>query len=84
MVQILDAKYEKEDLPKLVKDNCAHLDSSQQEDLLALLNKYDALFDGTLGLVGKIAKMLPKCRRHVVNNRIWVPTFTLSPTSTSA
>ena len=47
MVNILDAKYEKADLPKVVSKNCAHLNSDQQENLLALLGKYDELFDGT-------------------------------------
>jgi len=47
--KMLDAKYEKGDLPKVVSDNCAHINSDQQEDLLALLGKYDELFDGTLG-----------------------------------
>ena len=48
-VKILDAKYEKADLPKIVKDNCDHLSSAQQRKLLLLLQKYEILFDGTLG-----------------------------------
>ena len=46
--RILDAKYEKADLNKEV-DKCAHLDAGQKQDLLALLKKYEHLFDGTLG-----------------------------------
>ena len=49
MVKKLDAKYEKADLPKVVSENCAYLNSGQKKDLLALLGKYDELFDGTLG-----------------------------------
>jgi hypothetical protein len=32
-----------------VKDNCPHLEPSQQEKLLSLLLKHELLFDGTLG-----------------------------------
>jgi hypothetical protein len=32
-----------------VKDNCSHLEPSQQEKLLSLLLDYEPLFDGTLG-----------------------------------
>jgi hypothetical protein len=32
-----------------VKDNCSHLEPSQQEKLLSLLLDYKSLFDGTLG-----------------------------------
>ena len=35
--------------PKVVSKNCANLNSGQKEGLLALLDKYDELFDGTLG-----------------------------------
>ena len=47
--RILDAKYEKADLPKIVKEQSDHLDNSQQQSLLTLLRKYEFLFDGTLG-----------------------------------
>ena len=47
-VCILDAKYEKADLPKIV-DSCDHLDDTQKDELLQLLKKYEGLFDGTLG-----------------------------------
>jgi hypothetical protein len=49
VVEILDAKYDKVDLPSIVKDNCAHLSAPHQSSLLALLLKYEELFDGTLG-----------------------------------
>ena len=45
----MDAKYEKSDLPKVIRDNCTHLDSDQQKELLALLSNYNELFDGSLG-----------------------------------
>ena len=48
-VKILDAKYEKADLPKVVQDNCTHLSVTQQRDLLKLLQDFEELFDGTLG-----------------------------------
>ncbi len=36
-------------LPEIVKDNCSHLEPSQQEKLLSLLLDYKLLFGGTLG-----------------------------------
>ena len=48
-VEILDAKYEKADLPAVVKQNCSRLTSADQIQLLHLLQKYEQLFDGTLG-----------------------------------
>ena len=48
-VKILDAKYEKADLPTVVEDNCSHLTDSERSSLLVLLQKYEELFDGTLG-----------------------------------
>ena len=47
MCTIPDAKYYKANLPEIVKDNCSHLEPSQQEKLLSL--DYKPLFDGTLG-----------------------------------
>ena len=47
--QILDAKYEKANLPKVVKDNCGHLNVQQRNNLLQLLIQYEELFDSTLG-----------------------------------
>ena len=49
VVEILDAKYDKADLPSIAKNNCAHLSAPHQSSLLALLLKYEELFDGTLG-----------------------------------
>ncbi len=46
--RILDAKYEKADLPSLVARQ-SKLNGKQQKLLLALLEKYASLFDGTLG-----------------------------------
>ncbi len=49
LVEILDAKYDKADLPSIVKNNCAHLSTSHCNSLLALLLKFKELFDGMLG-----------------------------------
>ena len=48
-VNIIDAKYEKADLPTVVEDNCSHLADSERYTLLLLLKKYEELFDRTLG-----------------------------------
>ncbi len=48
-VEILDAKYDKADLPSIVKSNCAHLSMPHCNSLLALLLKFEELFDGMLG-----------------------------------
>ncbi len=44
----MDAKYDNADLQSIVKDNCMHLSTPHQNLLLALLLKYEELFDGTL------------------------------------
>jgi hypothetical protein len=49
MVKILDAKYEKTDLPAIIGENCSHLTANNREKLLSVLLKCDSLFDGTLG-----------------------------------
>ncbi len=49
IVEISDAKYDKADLPSIVKHNCVHLSTPHQSLLLALLLKYEELFDSTLG-----------------------------------
>jgi hypothetical protein len=49
VIAILDAKYDKADLPAIIGDNCSHLTPSHREKLLSLLLKYEELFDGTLG-----------------------------------
>jgi len=48
VIKILDAKYDKADLPAIVNASCSHLTPLQQEKLLSLLLKYESLFD-TLG-----------------------------------
>ncbi len=49
VVKILDAKYEKADLPAIIRKNCSHLTASDREKLLSVLLKFESLFDGTLG-----------------------------------
>jgi hypothetical protein len=46
---VLDAKYDKANLPEIVKDTCPHLEPSQRDMLLSSLLHYETLFDGTLG-----------------------------------
>ena len=48
-VRILDAKYDKADLPEIVRTSCPHLTPSERDMLLSLLLDYELLFDGTLG-----------------------------------
>ncbi len=48
IMEILDAKYDKADLTSIVKNNCAHLSTSHCNSLLALLHKFEELFDSTL------------------------------------
>ena len=48
--QILEAKYEPADLDKMVAE--CDLNADQKIGLLQLLQKYDELFDGTLGTFG--------------------------------
>ena len=47
-IKILDAKYEKADLPSIVENNCLHLSLQQRTELLNLLMEVEELFDGTL------------------------------------
>ncbi len=49
MVKILDAKYEKVDLPAIIRENCSHLTASNREKLISVLLKFELLFDSTLG-----------------------------------
>ncbi len=49
MVKILDAKYEKADLPAIIRENCSHLTATEQEKLLSVLLKFKPLFNGTSG-----------------------------------
>ncbi len=49
IVEISDAKNDKADLPRIVKNNCAHLSTSHRNLLLVLLLKFEELFNGMLG-----------------------------------
>jgi hypothetical protein len=49
MVKMLDAKYEKADLPAIMRENCSHHTGSDREKLLSVLLKFEPLFNGTLG-----------------------------------
>jgi hypothetical protein len=49
MVDIFDAKYERADLPAIIRENCSHSTASNSEKLLSVLLKFESLFDGTLG-----------------------------------
>ncbi len=49
MVEILDVKYEKADIPAVVRENCSHLSAADREKLLSMLLRFEPLFDGTLG-----------------------------------
>jgi hypothetical protein len=49
VVEIVDAKYEKADLPAIIRENCSHLTASNREQLLSVLLRFELLFDGTLG-----------------------------------
>jgi hypothetical protein len=48
IVEILDAKYEKADLPAIIRENCSHLTANEREKLLSVLLKFELLFDSTL------------------------------------
>jgi hypothetical protein len=45
---IIESKYCPADLNKIVEE-CTHLDKTEQRHLLKLLQKFEDLFDGTLG-----------------------------------
>jgi hypothetical protein len=49
VVEILDSKYEKADLPAIARENFSHLQASDREKLLLMLFKFGLLFDGMLG-----------------------------------
>jgi hypothetical protein len=49
VVEILDAKYEKADLPAKIRENCSHLKASNRERILSVLLKFESLFDGIVG-----------------------------------
>jgi hypothetical protein len=48
MKQILEAKYEQVDIKDVVA-SCKHLSNTEQQQLFAVLNRFQLLFDGTLG-----------------------------------
>ena len=48
MRRVLDAKYEKFDLNKVMTKKCQHLNTKERKRLLNILGKYEELFDGTL------------------------------------
>ena len=48
-VKILDAKYEKANLPEIAKNDCSHLNPEEKNQVLAVLFEFEDLFDGTLG-----------------------------------
>jgi hypothetical protein len=48
MKQILEAKYEQVDIKNVVA-GCKHLSTTEQQQLFAVLNRFQSLFDGTLG-----------------------------------
>ena len=48
-MKILDAKYEKANLPDIIQNECAHLNPVEQLQLQELLMEFEDLFDGTLG-----------------------------------
>ncbi len=45
----MSTKYEKADLPAIVRENFSHLKASDREKLLSVLLKFELLFDGTQG-----------------------------------
>jgi hypothetical protein len=49
VVEFLDDKYEKADLPAIIRENCSHLTASDREKPLSVLIKFNSLFDGALG-----------------------------------
>ena len=46
---ILDAKYEKENLNKVMENQCQHLTMTKRNELIKLLHKSEELFDGKIG-----------------------------------
>ena len=45
---ILDAKYEKKGLNKVIKNQCQNLTETQRNELMKSLQKFKYIFDGTL------------------------------------
>jgi hypothetical protein len=50
VVEILDAKYDIEDLPAIIRENRSHLTADDREKLLSVLLKFELLFDATLSV----------------------------------
>jgi hypothetical protein len=46
---IIESKYTPGDLPKIAVEECTHLDKAERRQLLHLLQKYEDLFNGSLG-----------------------------------
>ena len=46
VVEILDAKYEKAEIPAIVRENCPHLSATDREKLLSMLFRFEPPFDG--------------------------------------
>ena len=49
MRRILDTRYKKVNLNKIMIEKCQHLTATDRHRILHLLNKFEDLFDGTLG-----------------------------------
>ena len=49
MRRIIDTKYKKADLNKVMTEQCQHLTDIEHHRLLHILNKFEDLFDGMLG-----------------------------------
>ena len=49
MRRILDTRYKKVNLNKIMIEQCQHLTATDRHRILHLLNKFEDLFDGTLG-----------------------------------
>jgi hypothetical protein len=49
VVEILDDKYEKADLPAIIREICSHLRASDRKKLLSVLLRFKSLFNGTIG-----------------------------------
>jgi hypothetical protein len=42
VVEILDGKYEKADIPAIVRKDCSHLKASDREKLLSILLRFES------------------------------------------
>ena len=49
MRRTLDAKYEKDDLNKVMTKKCQHLTATESHRLLNIINKFEDIFDGSFG-----------------------------------